>query len=84
MKRTLWLAGCLLSLAGCGLSAKIDSRPAYQTSVDEYNACANANPNNLQACEGKRLAMEAAVREFNDKSSGDVKPDTNTTGNEYY
>lgn len=83
MKRTLWLAGCLLTLAGCGLSAKIDSRAAYQKSIDEYNVCANANPNNLQACEAKRLAMGADEREF-DNMSAAVPPDANTTGNENY
>jgi hypothetical protein len=88
MKRTLCLAACLLALAGCGLSAKIDPRTAYQKSayrksVDDYNACANANPTNLQACEGKRLAMEADERAFNNMSAGPA-PDANTTGNENY
>ena len=89
MKRTLCLAACLLALAGCGLSAridssaKIDSRTAYQKSIDDYNACANANPTNLPACEDKRLAMEAAERELNNISAGPA-PDANRTGNENY
>jgi hypothetical protein len=82
MKRTLCLTACLLALGGCGLSAKIDSRTAYQKAIDAYNACANANPTNLQACEDKRRAMGADERDFNAMSA--PPPDANTTGNENY
>jgi hypothetical protein len=50
----------LLSLSGCSLA---DKRNA-SFSRDDYQACLAANPDNVQACEEKRLIMERDQREY--------------------
>lgn len=71
----------LLGLAGCGgLMAKVDARSNYQQSLADYKACLNANPSAPQACEGKRLIMEADERAFNNMSAG-IQQGGNTTRN---
>ncbi len=71
---------CSLALAGCGIAAKIDARTEYQKSVADYRTCLDANPNDVKACEGKRLAMEAEERAYNNLSAG-VTERGNTTAN---
>ena len=44
----------VLSLSGCSIA---DKRNA-SNSRDDYQACLAANPDNVQACEDKRLIME--------------------------
>ena len=69
MKLTLAVL-CTLALGGCGIAAKVDARTQYQKSVAEYSDCVNANPNDPKACDGKRLAMEADERAYNNLSAG--------------
>jgi uncharacterized protein YceK len=59
--KPLLFAICL-ALGGCGIVAKIDARTEYQKSVADYRACLDANPNDIHACDAKRLAMEVARR----------------------
>ena len=66
MKRIL-VALCTLALAGCGIVPKIDE---YQKTVADYRACLDAHPWELKACDGKRLAMEAEERAYNNLSAG--------------
>jgi hypothetical protein len=56
------LVAICLALGGCGVVAKIDARTEYQKSVADYRACLDANPNDIHACDAKRLAMEVARR----------------------
>ena len=69
MKRIL-VALCTLALAGSGIVAKIDARTEYQKTVADYRACLDAHPWELKACDGKRLAMEAEERAYNNLSAG--------------
>jgi len=64
------VAACALSLAGCGLAAKVDARQNYQKSLADYRACLEANSANVSACEGKRLIMETDERAFNNMAAG--------------
>jgi hypothetical protein len=50
----------VLSAAGCSVA---DKRNA-SLSRDDYQACLAANPDNIQACEDKRLIMERDQREY--------------------
>ena len=52
------VALCTLALAGC------------QKTVADYRACLDAHPWELKACDGKRLAMEAEERAYNNLSAG--------------
>jgi hypothetical protein len=74
------VALCALTLAGCGIAAKVDARTNYQKSVEDYRACLDANANNLRACDGKRLAMEAEERAYNNMSAG-ITDHGNSTSN---
>jgi hypothetical protein len=61
---------CALMLGGCSIAAKIDARTEYQKTVADYRACLDAHPWELKACDGKRLAMEAEERAYNNLSAG--------------
>jgi hypothetical protein len=76
----IFVALCALGLAGCGIAAKVGARANYQKSVEDYRACLDANANNLRACDGKRLAMEAEERVYNNMSAG-VTQGGNSTAN---
>jgi hypothetical protein len=76
----IFVALCALTLAGCGIAAKIDARAEYQKSLDEYRACLQANGNNVQACEGKRVLMETNERAYNNMSAA-ITQGGNTTSN---
>ena len=59
--RLLIMAPLVLIVSGCGLAA----RNNYEQSTATYRACVNANSANPQVCEGKRRAMEADERYYN-------------------
>src|SRR5262245_4942888 len=69
-----------LSLAGCGLAAKIDARNEYQSSTEKYKRCLEANTSNPRQCEGLRLAMEADERRYTNFSAG-VNPGAQSSTN---
>jgi hypothetical protein len=69
MRFILLLMSCI-SLAGCGIGAKVEARNDYRESAAQYKACLVANPTAPQNCEGLRLAMEADERKYNDLSAG--------------
>jgi hypothetical protein len=69
-----------IALAGCGVAAKSEARNEYQKSVADYRACLDANPNDLKACDDKRLAMEVEERASNNLAAG-VSEHGNTTAN---
>ena len=50
----------VLSLSGCSVANKRNA----SISRDDYQACLAANPDNVQACEDKRLIMERDQREY--------------------
>lgn len=60
----------VLTLAGCGIAAKVDARQNYQQSLSAYKECAAAAGANLAPCEGKRVVMEADARAFGEMSNG--------------
>lgn len=74
--RLLIAAPLVLILSGCGLAAKVDARHNYEQSTAIYRACVSANSANPQVCEGKRLAMEADERAYNNM----VAPISNGVG----
>jgi hypothetical protein len=84
MKFAIALIG-LVSLAGCGVAAKIDpranARADYQKSIDdEYRACINDNLKNVDKCQAKRLLMEANEHPPNNVAAGIAqRGDTNMT-----
>jgi hypothetical protein len=63
-------AAVAISLAGCGIGARVDARNEYQASATDYKACLAANPASPQNCEGLRLAMETDERKYNNLSAG--------------
>jgi hypothetical protein len=63
--RLLLVVPLVLIVSGCGLAAKVDARHNYEQSTAIYRACVSANSANPQVCEGKRLAMEADERAYN-------------------
>jgi hypothetical protein len=63
------VALCALTLAGCGGTVKTtappsDPRAAYQSAIDEYQACVNSNLKNVEGCEDKRERMDASERAY--------------------
>ena len=56
---------CVLSVAGCALG--ISAKRNYDMSRADYRACLEANSANVQACEDKRLTMEADERAYQDQ-----------------
>jgi hypothetical protein len=66
----LTMISAAVSLAGCGVAARVDARNDYQTSAANYKACLVANPAAPQNCEGLRLAMETDERKYNNFSAG--------------
>jgi hypothetical protein len=71
---------CAVSVASCGLAAKVDARQNYQRSLADYRECLVANSNSVQACDGKRLIMEADERAFNNMSAS-IQEGGNRTAN---
>lgn len=67
--RLVFLFSLCISLAGCGVAAKVDARQNYQHSLADYRECLAANSANVKACEGKRLIMEADERAFNNMAA---------------
>ena len=63
--RLLIVIPLVLILSGCGYAARTDARRNYEQSTANYRACVTANSANPQVCEGKRLAMEADERAYN-------------------
>jgi hypothetical protein len=59
-----------ITLAGCGIAAKIDARNGYRASVTAYMECLATHA--PKDCEGLRLAMEADERQYNDASAADT------------
>jgi hypothetical protein len=56
---------CVLSVAGCALG--IAGKRNYDMSRAAYRACLEANSTDVQACEDKRLTMEADQRAYEDQ-----------------
>ena len=54
------IAACILALtlAGCALAQVRQAQGSYDQSVADYRQCLTDNPNNVKACDGKRLIME--------------------------
>jgi ABC-type uncharacterized transport system auxiliary subunit len=48
-----------LMLAGCALEQARQARGSYDQSVADYRQCLTDNPNNVKACDSKRLIMES-------------------------
>jgi hypothetical protein len=69
-----------VSLAGCGLAARVDARNDYQASAANYKACVTANAATPQNCEGLRLALETDERKYNNISAG-LNPGSQTSAN---
>jgi len=73
--RKLGIAALAISLAGCGVVARIEdrqeyvkARQQYEDSTAGYRTCLGANQANPRACEAQRLAMDSDERAFNNIS----------------
>jgi hypothetical protein len=71
---------CCLSLAGCGIAARVESRNEYQESAAAYKSCLQANPSTPKNCEGLRLALETDERKYNNLSAG-INPGSQSSSN---
>lgn len=80
MRRVLLVVLIAVSVGGCGVAARIDSRTNYQASTVAYKQCLAANPASPRNCEGLRLAMEADERQYNALSAG-INPGSQSTAN---
>ncbi len=69
MKRLL-IGVALLSLSGCGIAAKIQSRDDMMAAKSAYTDCLANNPQNPGACEGLRLAYQADLQAYDATSAG--------------
>jgi hypothetical protein len=69
MKAVLGVA-VFMTLAGCGVIAKIDARNDYQQSRAAYKQCLAENQSDPAACDARRLAMEADERAYNNFTAG--------------
>jgi hypothetical protein len=58
-----FIVSLTVTLAGCGITAKFDSRNDYRASVTAYMECLATHA--PKDCEGLRLAMEADERQYN-------------------
>jgi hypothetical protein len=80
-RRTLFAMAVLaavaaaVSLAGCGVVARMEdrqeyvkARQQYEESTTGYRTCLGTNQANPRACEAQRLAMESDERAFNNIS----------------
>jgi hypothetical protein len=61
--RNITIIGLTVTLAGCGIAAKFDSRNDYRASVTAYMECLATHA--PKDCERLRLAMEADERQSN-------------------
>ena len=69
--KTLFIAAAMLAvLSGCGIAAKVEARSGMQQSLAAYKACLAQNPQNVQACEGAKLAYDADMKAYRATSSG--------------
>lgn len=57
------LFGSLL-LSGCGLAARMQDRSNTEASLAAYKSCLAANPRDIAACDGAKLAYEADLRVY--------------------
>jgi len=78
--RVVAIVACCFSIAGCGITAKVESRNEYQESAARYKACLTDNPSTPKNCEGLRLAMETDERKYNNLSAG-INPGSQSTAN---
>jgi hypothetical protein len=66
--RNITVISLIVTLAGCGIAAKIDARNDYRASVTAYMECLATNP--LKDCERLRLAMEAEDHQYKAVAAG--------------
>jgi hypothetical protein len=73
--RILGIVALGVTLAGCGVVARMEdrqeyvkARQQYEESTGAYRTCLSANQANPRACEAQRLAMESDERAFNNIS----------------
>jgi hypothetical protein len=64
MKKAIFLIILPVTLGGCAIADRIQSRADYRESSGQYKACLAANPASPQSCEAARLAMETDERRF--------------------
>jgi hypothetical protein len=77
--RNITISSLTVTLAGCGIAAKIDERNDDRASVTAYMECLAANP--PKDCERLRFVMEAEEHQYNsvaaETGGGNSAPNTN-------
>jgi hypothetical protein len=79
MRNIIVIFSLTVTLAGCGIAAKIDTRNDYRASVTAYMECLATHA--PKDCEGLRLAMEAEERQYKplaDTAGGNSTTNMNT------
>jgi hypothetical protein len=78
--RNITIISLIVTLAGCGIAARIDARSDYRVSVTAYMECLATNP--PKDCERLRLVMEAADHQYDagaaDTAGGNGAANINT------
>jgi uncharacterized protein YceK len=67
MRNITIVIGLAAILSGCGVARMNQAANDYQASVAAYKQCLDEYPESQ--CEGKRLAMEADERQYNNRAS---------------
>jgi hypothetical protein len=78
MNRVVVLMLAASSLSGCGIAAKVNARNSMQESLAAYKACLVQNPQNVNACQGAKLAYDADMRAYRATSAG-IQPGRHDT-----
>jgi hypothetical protein len=77
--RNITTISLIVTLAGCGIAAKIDARNDYRAAVTAYMECLATNP--PKDCERLRFVIEAEEHQYSavaaETGGGNSAPNTN-------
>jgi|GEM_PF-2431896 hypothetical protein len=76
--RPLLVLVLVVSLAGCGIAAKVSARNDMEQSKAAYKNCLAGNLQTPSNCEGYRLSYEADMKAYRAMSAG-TQPGYNNT-----
>lgn len=77
----VWVLSILVAtVAGCGITAKVNARDDMEISKAAYKNCLAQNAQNVTACDAARLSYEADVKAYRATSAG-IQPGRNDTIN---
>lgn len=80
MKKQLLIFVLCLSVAGCGIAAKVQAREDVQKSKAAYKECLADHPKSVNACSAQKEAYDADMDEYIQFTNGtrlNTSSDTN-------